>query len=144
MVLALATLLLAADPAPSPDASAEGPPLFVISGRVTGCTGEHPVSAAVYDHRVFEPGSQPIAGILRRPQEIRDGIVEFSFAVPMGVYTITAFEDENGNGELDMGWFGPKEPSQFYRRFTAWRAPRFDDVSFTVDKDLGGAVIALR
>jgi uncharacterized protein (DUF2141 family) len=40
----------------------------------------------------------------------------FQLDVPKGRWAVSAFEDRNGNGVLDMGLFGPKEPSSFWRR----------------------------
>jgi uncharacterized protein (DUF2141 family) len=57
---------------------------------------------------------------------------------------LSAFEDVNGNGILDMGTFGPKEPSGFSKAFNAWRAPKFEDVAFTLDRDTANADIALK
>jgi hypothetical protein len=45
---------------------------------------------------------------------------------------------------LDMGRFGPKEPSGMWRPFHAWRKPRFDDVATLVDRPVGGVDIKLR
>lgn len=48
----------------------------------------------------------------------------FRFDVRPGRYALSAFEDLNGNGILDMGMFGPKEPSGFWRPFGGWHKPR--------------------
>ncbi|MBV8842790.1 MAG: DUF2141 domain-containing protein [Bryobacterales bacterium] len=54
-------------------------------------------------------------GFLKRPvQQVRiePGAERiFRFEVPAGRWAVSAFEDRNGNGVLDMGFFGPKEPS---------------------------------
>jgi uncharacterized protein (DUF2141 family) len=57
---------------------------------------------------------------------------------------VSAYEDKNGNGVLDMGLFGPKEPSGFWRPFHAWRKPRFDDVAVDVGRDIADANVTLR
>ncbi len=57
---------------------------------------------------------------------------------------MSAFEDKNGNGVLDMGVFGPKEPSGFWRPFTAWRKPCFADVASQIDRSLADAQVMLR
>ena len=69
---------------------------------------------------------------------------DFRFDVPPGAWALSAFEDKNDNGVLDMGLFGPKEPSGFWRPFTAWRRPKFDDVAATVTHDSAGADITLK
>ena len=68
----------------------------------------------------------------------------FHFDVVPGRWALSAFEDRNANGVLDMGLFGPKEPSGFWRPFHAWRKPRFDDVAAQIDRDVSGADVTLR
>jgi uncharacterized protein (DUF2141 family) len=111
---------------------------FTIAGRVAGASGNHPVYIALWDAKGFLTHSY---------QQVRIGphaSVEFRFRVPPGNWAVSAYEDENENGKLDMGMFGPKEPSGFWRAFHAWRKPRFGDVSSAIDKDVGNAVIQLR
>jgi uncharacterized protein (DUF2141 family) len=57
---------------------------------------------------------------------------------------VSAFEDLNDNGILDMGFFGPKEPSGFWRPFHAKRKPRFDDVASQIDNTVSDADVKLR
>lgn len=111
---------------------------FSISGRVIGASGKHPIYVALWSDDGF---------LVRPVQQVRlDPGTEshFQFTVPEGRWTISAFEDMNGNGVLDMGVFGPKEPNGFWRPFSGWRKPRFDDVDTLVDKDIPDANIALR
>ncbi len=57
--------------------------------------------------------------------------------IPSGVYGICAFQDVNGNGTLDAGAFGPKEPWGMYRPARpAFRRPRFAEIAFEVRADL--------
>ena len=56
---------------------------------------------------------------------------------------MSAFEDLNDNGILDMGFFGPKEPSGFWRPFHAKRKPRFDDVASQIDHAISNADVKL-
>ena len=60
----------------------------------------------------------------------------FHFEVPAGRWAMSAFEDRNGNGVLDMGLFGPKEPSGFWPTFTGHHKPRFDEVTALVVRDI--------
>ena len=111
---------------------------FELSGRVTGGTRNHVVYISLWQANGFltqpsqvvriEPGKQPV----------------FRFDVEGGRWTISAFEDSNGNGVLDMGTFGPTEPGGFWRDFTEWHKPKFDDVASIVDRDTTTADIQLR
>ena len=84
---------------------------------------------------------------LHRPvQQIRiatGSVPTFQFQLLPGRWALSAFEDENENGILDMGIFGPKEPSGFWRPFHKWRKPRFDDVAEQTDHDVSDADIVL-
>ena len=79
------------------------------------------------------------------PAEAAAGTVHFSFALPFGRYGIRCFLDLNGNGRLDRGPFGPTEPWgmswNVERRFGF---PKFEDISFMVDRDIRGLRIEVR
>ena len=109
-----------------------------ISGVVVGTTGEHATYVAVWDATSF----------LRKPvQQVRippNTTPTFDFTLAKGRWALSAFEDTNDNGVLDMGVFGPKEPSWFYHAFHAWRKPRFDDVAVYFDENTSGLTIKLR
>lgn len=108
-----------------------------VSGTVTGGSGKHTIHVALWD----------AAGFLAKPmREIRiepGTPADFHFDVPAGRWALSAYEDENGNGKLDMGLFGPKEPSGFWRPFHGWHKPRFDEVAEEIDQNTTGADIRL-
>ena len=108
-----------------------------LSGTVTATSGKHAVYVALWRDE----------GFLEHPiQQIRlaaGAELTFSFKVTPGRWAASAFEDRNDNGVLDMGHFGPKEPIGFWRTFTGWRKPRFDDVASVVDRNTPNADIAL-
>jgi uncharacterized protein (DUF2141 family) len=70
--------------------------------------------------------------------------LRFHFDVAPGRWAVSAYEDKNDNGTLDVGAFGPKEPNGFWRPFKAWRKPRFDDVDMTVGAAVPNAVVTLK
>jgi uncharacterized protein (DUF2141 family) len=119
-------------------AHAEAPPTFAISGRVIGASGGHAVYVALWTadnflqtptkQLKFAPGVEP----------------RFRFDVAPGRWAVSAYEDRNDNGVLDVGVFGPKEPSGFWRLFKAWRKPRFDDVERKVDGNIADAEVTLK
>ncbi|MBK7865270.1 MAG: DUF2141 domain-containing protein [Archangiaceae bacterium] len=108
-----------------------------LSGQVTGHSGKHTVHVALWEEaRFFEQPAQTArfdAGVTPA----------FSFTVDGGRYAMSAYEDENENGSLDMGLFGPKERTGFSVPFHKWRKPRFDDVEFTVAGALADAGISI-
>lgn len=117
--------------------------LLTVSGKITGCSGEHSIFITLFGDQIFK-GGEPVLALLRKGSEVTNGAVTYSFKVKPGVYTVSVFEDENDNQKLDMGMlFGPTEPSGFYRRFTAWRAPKFEDVKFELKADISNADIAI-
>jgi uncharacterized protein (DUF2141 family) len=117
---------------------APAPGTHALSGRVLGGSGKHAVYVALWQ----------ADGFLERPaQQARFAPgtpASYRFDVRPGRWAVSAYEDINDNGTLDMGMFGPKEPSGFFRPFSGWRKPRFDDVAAAVDRDVGDADIRLK
>lgn len=111
---------------------------FEISGRVTAGSGKHTIFVALWSSQGFldKPVEQVRIDPAARPV--------FHFSVPAGSWAVSAFEDENNNGVLDMGRFGPREPSGFWRPFHGWRKPRFRDVEIFVDHNIPDANVTLR
>lgn len=110
---------------------------LTLSGKVTSASGKHPVHIALWDAAGFlTKASQEI---IIKPQ----ATPEFQFHIPPGTWAVSAYEDTNENGVLDMGMFGPKEPSGFWRAFHAWRKPRFSDVCSSLTQDTRNADIQL-
>jgi uncharacterized protein (DUF2141 family) len=111
--------------------------LVTLSGRVIGGSGKHVIFVALWD----------ADGFLRHPvQQIRiepQAEPRFQFQIPVGHWALSAFEDENNNGILDMGVFGPKEPTGFWRPFHGWRKPHFEEVAVQIDQSTTGAEIRL-
>ena len=137
--LAVFTVLLTMlAPHPRVDAQAAPTSSVTISGTIGGASGNHPVYVALWD----------ASGFLTKPaQQVRiesHASTRFQFHVPAGAWAISAYEDENENGKLDMGMFGPKEPSGFWRVFHGWHKPHFSEVSSQVNTDISNADIVLR
>jgi uncharacterized protein (DUF2141 family) len=112
---------------------------FKVAGRVLGASGKNAVYVTLWQADGFltkpvreikiEPGAEPV----------------FHFEVIKGRWAVSAYEDRNSNGKLDMWWFGPpKEPSGFWRPFNGHHKPRFEEVASPVDKDILDADITLK
>lgn len=131
MVLACAVISMIA-------ANTSGVDTLKLSGRVIGGSGKHAIYVALWDEQSFL--KQPVQRVRIEP----GAAASFQFQMPAGRWALSAFEDQNDNGVLDMGVFGPKEPSGFWHAFHAWRKPRFDDVAVQIDRDMANANIELR
>jgi len=71
--------------------------------------------------------------------------VRYAFTgVETGEYIIAVYQDMNGDGKLNMGFFGPAEPYQMYRRHDGMFAPKFSNCKFTVTGDIDTAHIVLK
>ena len=119
-------------------AVAQPPATVTISGRVLGATATRTVYVHLWDASGFLQHS--VQKLVLKP----GGERAYRFTVAPGRWAVSAFEDKNDNGTLDMGMFGPKEPSGFWRPFKAWRKPRFDDVATPVDHDVADADVTLK
>lgn len=124
--------------APMDGTVAAAPETFRLSGRILGPSGKSVIYVALWQADNF----------LKRPVQqfrIEPGAeLVFHFDVPPGRWAVSAFEDRNGNGILDMGLFRPKEPSGFWRPFTGWHKPRFDEVASLIERDTTNADITVR
>ena len=76
------------------------------------------------------------------PQQRKARNASFSFtAVPKGTYIIRCFQDENGNGKLDLGPLQVRlEPVGLYK--SSWPFD-WDLSNFLVDRDITGIKIEL-
>lgn len=128
----LAYMSIAPEPAQAPHINP-----IRLSGSVSGWSRAHVLYVALWDE----------GGFLKTPvRQIRidpGAVPEFQFQIPHGRWALSAFEDTNGNGILDMGAIGPNEPYGFWRSFHAWRKPRFVDVASQIDRDTAGVAITL-
>ncbi len=134
---ALACLALLASVFCAGQSSAPAPGTFRLSGHVIGGSGKHYLHVALWDRAGFL--DQPVREIVVHPGEQ----AEFRFEVPRGRWALSAYDDLNDNGKLDMGAFGPKEPNGFWRAFHGWHKPHFDEVAIEVDRDILDADIHL-
>ena len=118
---------------------AQTPPsgTVTLSGHVRNASGQHTIYVLLWQ----------VDGLTETHREIRiDAGREprYEFHVPAGRWAISAYEDRNENERLDMGMFGPKEPSGFWPAFRGHHKPRFDEVATTIDGDVPDADIVLR
>lgn len=118
-------------------ASAE-PAKVRLSGRVLAASGKHAVYVALWrsDHFLERP--------VRQVRIAPGSATWFQFEVDPGRWALSAFEDRNDDGTLDMGMFGPKEPTGFWRPFSAWHKPKFEEVAVLVARDTADANITLK
>jgi uncharacterized protein (DUF2141 family) len=134
---ALAIVILAVALAPA-HATEPRTVTVAVAGRIAGAARGHTVHVALWDAE----------GFLKTPRheiQIAAGReLQFRFAVSPGRWTISAYEDRNENGALDMGLFGPKEPTGFWRAFNGWHKPRFDEVAVSIDADVLDVVVILK
>jgi uncharacterized protein (DUF2141 family) len=117
---------------------AQQPTTVRISGDVAGASGHHTIHVALWSEPAFL--EKPVQEIRIEPG--RDA--HYLFVALRGRWAISAYEDRNENGVLDLGVFGPKEPNGFWRPFRGRRKPLFADVASTVDADISDANVLLR
>lgn len=111
---------------------------FAVTGRILGASENSTVYIALWQADGFL--DDPVQQVIIPPGKP----LVFKFAVAKGRWAVSAFEDRNGNGVLDIGALGPKEPNGFWRPFDGRRAPNFDDVASLVDEDISDADIVLK
>ena len=69
------------------------------------------------------------------PKQLNKKKVSFKFeGIQKGTYGIRCFQDENGNGKLGKGMFGPKEPwGMSWQGDKPAKWPKFKHIAFNVN-----------
>ena len=120
----------------------------VVAGTISGIEQDGQLFVAIFDERGWEAAPDFQEGFVEgRSYRVESASsVDFRIDdVPPGTYAVRAFLDTNGNQELDMGMFGPKEPWGVYRatgRIVG--PPRFRSLAFEVSSDVRDADFELR
>ena len=140
MMIGLFAFLLAVHPA----FSEEG---FTVGGEISfSKTGDLFIQLANAEE-FHNNRTPPFAMILRvGPEEMKKGKVAFQFqGMLRGIYGIRCFQDVNGNQKLDEGFFGPTEPWGVYRpKRPAFRGPKFEEISFIVDRNINNVLVEVK
>ena len=130
-VCALACLALATG-------AAQQSPTVRISGHLIGWTGKHTAHVALWNDSTFL--HTPVREIVLAA----GGDSAYTFDVAPGKWALSAYEDRNENGKLDMGLIGPKEPAGFWRAFHGWHKPWFRNVAVDVTADVVDANVKIK
>ena len=120
---------------------------FTVEGEVVfGSTGSIFVSLVTEElfGTKYEGVRKAVLAITAKESE--RGRVRFSFTrIETGIYGIRCYQDENGNGVLDGGLFGPTEPwGMSFRQERPSRWPTFDNIAFEVSEDACNITIILK
>jgi hypothetical protein len=116
---------------------------YSVSGSVT-YSGEGLIYIYLVDEEISKIPFTGIQTIILTPEKSA-GTLPFIFSgIEAGAYGIRCYQDTNGNGELDRGLFGPKEPwgmSWQGQRPRKW--PRWSNFSFEVVTNISGIAVVL-
>jgi len=79
-------------------------------------------------------------------KDLKKKSVSFKFkGIQSGTYGIRCFQDENGNGKLDKGMFGPKEPwGMSWQGDKPAKWPKFKHIAFKVKSNIKDIQIELK
>ncbi|HVX41073.1 MAG TPA: DUF2141 domain-containing protein [Gemmatimonadaceae bacterium] len=119
-------------------AGAQQPATVHIAGHLIGWTGTHDAYVALWNDSTF------LHTPIREIKLPAGGDSTYTFDVAAGKWALSAYEDRNENGKLDMGLFGPKEPAGFWRAFHGWHKPWFRNVAVDVTADMSDANVKIR
>ena len=112
---------------------------YNIQGKVN-FKGEGTVYIFLTNKETFNKEGQGIKRIVKKlsSEELSNGYFSFSFEnISKGEYGIKCFIDENGNGKLDKGLFGPIEPwGMSWKDKKPFGPPKFYQMSFKLDKNI--------
>ena len=111
-----------------------------LSGTVSGCGKVGAVFVAVFDEPAWA-AEMPLWHVELPPPKT-GGTVSFRFDdLPPGEYAVFAFQDEDSNGTLNLGLFGPTEPWGTYRHVSL--IPTFSAMAFRLNGDRTGIKIKI-
>lgn len=113
-----------------------------VEVRVAGSTAKGKISVAVCDKARFLKQCAHNASV---PAQAGETLVSLK-DVPAGTWAVVAYQDENGNGELDTNILGiPKEPYGFSRDARGrFGPPGFDDAAIEIGAAPTTATVRLR
>ena len=93
------------------------------------------ILVAVFDSINFL--KQPVYYGMAKIEEGQEEVTVVIENVVSGNYAITLFQDENDNGKLDMGAFGPTEKYGFSNNVLPnMGPPTFQECMFTIEEDM--------
>jgi uncharacterized protein (DUF2141 family) len=113
-----------------------------VEVRVSGVNAKGNVKVAVCDRERF---LKQCAWSASAPAQAGETTVVVK-GVPAGTWAVLAYQDENGNNELDRNLIGiPKEPYGFSRDARGkFGPPRFEDAAIEVGETQATATVRLR
>lgn len=113
--------------------------LYTISGKVR-YEGNGDIYIYLVNEEMFLKPLVGLQTIILKTELANDTTLNRSFqfkAVKAGLYGIRCFQDTNGNGKLDRGLFGPKEPwGMSWNSEKPLKWPRFENIVFQVHSDI--------
>lgn len=113
--------------------------IYKIEGEIL-FSGEGKIYIYLVNEKVFKIPLTGLKTIILEPtkKDIAKKKMAFKFSnIKDGIYGIRCFQDQNGDGKLNRGMFGPSEPwgmSWKDEKVTRW--PRFDKIAFRVTSDI--------
>ena len=123
---------------------------YTVEGEIRGVGEQGDVYFRLADRGAFEEPADTnhfrMGGVIpiQRRERAGENLTFVLKKVPSGRYVLQAFQDINGNGELDIGIFGPKEPWGNYRPSRPrFRAPTFEECAFDVNAPFNGIIVEL-
>lgn len=114
---------------------------FIVGGKITGFRPGYAVYIALYDNQEnFK--KQKFTNALRiTADKCGSGRLEYALhQIKKGEYMIVAYQDMNGDGNINTNFLGiPSEPYCIYRKDASVRWPDFRKCRFTIDRNISGA-----
>ncbi|MCG8481079.1 MAG: DUF2141 domain-containing protein [Spirochaetales bacterium] len=117
---------------------------YVVAGEIAASDGGSVYIELVTEETFGRNGTSPYRIVLEPAEGGRSLAFRFD-SIPPGRYVLRAFQDENGDGRLNVGPFGPREPVGMHRWPERMRIPpRFEASAFAVDGDMTDIRIELQ
>lgn len=113
---------------------------YTLGGTVSGCGKIGTVFVAVFDDEAWD-AEMPRWHVELDPPKSGSALSFIFGNIPPGEYAVFAFQDEDHNGTLNLGLFGPTEPWGTYRHVSL--IPTFSAMVFKLSGNRTGIKIKI-
>ncbi len=128
-----------------PDDTVTAGQSFTVSGTITNFQPGKTMYFALYTSQENLDNRNFYRKVIFEGHKLQGDSVHFAFTdVVPGEYIIAGYQDINGDGKMNMGLFGPKEPYRIHEPNYGLFGPKFNKCKFRVSGNIDTVIIVLK
>jgi uncharacterized protein (DUF2141 family) len=118
---------------------------FTVKGIITNYKPKAALYFAMYPSQKDFKERNFYRKLWYKKDKLPGDTVHFEFTgIQRGYYIIVGYQDMDGNGDINMGLFGPTEPYRVYLPNYGIFGPKFSRCKFLVDRDIDTVTIVFK